>query len=190
MERMHDPGAGKAGRPPFRSRAEISRLLQEALRGERRALRRPEALAALRRAGYGGLSLDAPLWLHEFSFSARPADVSWARRRVTEFAADCDLAGAELYDLGLAAGEALGNAVEHGSPNGDLDIVHVRVGLLRRSVAVEIVDQGLGFDASLTRALRAEGTRGRGLPFMRGLLDELRIEAAPHGTRVLLVKHL
>lgn len=174
----------------FRSRAEIVSLLEEALRGERRLSRRSEVLAALRRAGVEGLSPDAPLWLHEFRFASRPVDVPWARRRVTEFAADCGLAGADLYDLGLAAGEALRNAVEHGSPNGELDVVHVRVGLLRRAVAVEIVDQGLGFDASLTRPLRVGGTRGRGLPFMRGLLDELRIEPTPHGTHVLLVKQL
>jgi len=190
MELKHDPEAGPAGRPPFRSRAEIIGLLEEALRGERRASRRPEVLAALRRAGAERLSPDVPLWLHEFCFASRPADVTWARRRVTEFAADCGLAGTDLYDLGLAAGEALGNAVEHGSPNGELDVVHVRVGLLRRAVAVAIVDQGLGFDASVTATLHSTGTRGRGLPFMRGLVDELRIEPAPRGTRVLLLKRL
>lgn len=190
MDQMHQPAADRDGRPVLRSRAAIMALLEAALRGERRAAGRGEVLAALRRAGLGPPSADDPLWLHEFRFAARAADVPMARRRVAEFAADCGLAGAELYDVELAAAEALGNAVRHGSPNGSLDDVAVRVGILDRAVAVEIVDRGAGFDASRMVPPAAGETHGRGIPFMRGLLGDLRIRSSSSGTSVVLLKRL
>jgi len=163
-------------------------MLDRALAGERRSASRLGLEAVLRRAGVRRPTDDGPLWLHEFSFAASPDDVPGARRRVAEFAADCGLSGEPLYDMALAAAEALGNAVRHGSPNGAGDAVRVRVGVGRRTVVVEVSDCGPGFDPGESRAPDRTATGGRGIPFMRELLDDVRFVRTTGGTVVLLTK--
>jgi anti-sigma regulatory factor (Ser/Thr protein kinase) len=164
-------------------------MLERALRGRREALQDGELCAALRRAGVAHPFADSPLWLHEFSFDAAFDSVPPARRRVSEFCRDCGLYGEPLFDLVLAVGEALANAVEHGSPRGGRDMVMVRVGIADHSFAVEVRDSGNGFaecGAPLSGSLE---TGGRGIPFMRSLVDEVTIDCSGRGTSVLLVKH-
>ena len=189
MDMSQDRDAdGQLGRPPFRSRTEIRELLERAMRGERRTAGRGDLAAALRRAGVTHPFGDGPLWLHEFAFSATVGEVPEARRRVAEFAADCGLDGSPLYDMTLAAAEALSNAVRHGSPQGFADEVRVRVGIVDHPVLVEVRDRGPGFDCSRTCLPASREVGGRGIPFMRGLLDDLRFDCATSGTSVLLVK--
>lgn len=113
-----------------------------------------------------------------------------ARRRVAAQAEACGLAGPALFDLLLAVGEALANAVKHGSPRFEADRVHARVGLLEGAVVVEVLDQGRGFGASRISPPAAFEAGGRGIPFMRALVDDLRFEFTERGTRVLLVKRI
>lgn len=132
----------------------------------------------------------APTWLHESEFPAALAEIPTARRRVASQAEACGLSGPALFDLLLAVGEALANAVKHGSPHFESDTVHVRVGLLGDAVVVEVQDQGRGFGASRISPPAALESGGRGIPFMRALVDDLSFELTPRGTRVLLVKRL
>jgi|GEM_PF-2088319 len=175
---------------PFRSHPEMREMLERALSGERRTGPRPELEAVLRRAGIDRQLDEGPLWLHEFRFAATPDAVPGARRRVAEFAADCGLGGEALYDMALAAAEALSNAVLHGSPNGVRDDVEVRVGVGRRTVVVEIRDRGPGFEPGVAAAWDGTATGGRGIPFMRGLLDEVRFGRLEVGTCVVLTKRV
>jgi len=163
-------------------------MLEQALRGRRETLADGELCAALRRAGLPHQFADGPMWLHEFSFGAAVDSVPPARRRVAEFCEDCGLFGEPLFDLVLAVGEALANAVAHGSPGGGADSVRVRVGIADHSFAVEVRDSGNGFaecGAPLSGSLE---TGGRGIPFMRSLVDDVTIDCSGRGTSVLLVK--
>ncbi len=123
-------------------------------------------------------------------FAAVLAEIPRARRRVAAEAEALGLAGPALFDLLLAVGEALANAVKHGSPRFEADTVHVRVGLLDGAVVVEVRDQGRGFGASRISPPAALEAGGRGIPFMRALVDDLRFELSPQGTRVLLYKRM
>lgn len=131
-----------------------------------------------------------PRWLYEMEFAAVLAEIPATRRRVAAEAEALGLSGPALFDLLLAVGEALANAVKHGSPRFQADRVHVRVGLQDGAVVVEVADQGRGFGASRITPPAALEAGGRGIPFMRALVDDLRFELTPHGTRVLLVKRM
>jgi anti-sigma regulatory factor (Ser/Thr protein kinase) len=128
------------------------------------------------------------VWLEEFSFPAEPDLVPTARRRVAGVVGHCGLNGTSLFDLVLAVDEALTNAVQHGSPAGGDSAVGVRVGLVGRCVAVEVRDQGGGFPLCAAVLPDSLDIRGRGIPFMRSLVDEVSFECTPKGTFVLLVK--
>jgi serine/threonine-protein kinase RsbW len=188
-QQRQQPGTHESRpRHVLRSKAELRALLEQALRGRRETLSDGELCAALRRAGVKHPHAEGPLWLHEFSFGAELDEVPPARRRVAELCLDCGLVGEPLFDLVLATGEALANAVRHGSPGGDGDRVRVRVGIADHAVAVEVRDRGHGFadcGAELPGSLE---TGGRGIPFMRSLADEVTFDCSAGGTSVLLVK--
>ena len=149
---------------------------------DRRGGRRP--------ATSGRAAADEPDWLHEFSFPAVLAEIPTARRRVAAQAEACGLSGPSQFDLLLAVGESLANAVKHGSPRRERDVVCVRVGVVESGVVVEVSDQGSGFGSSRLAPPEALEAGGRGIPFMRALVDELRFDFTPEGTSVLLVKRM
>jgi serine/threonine-protein kinase RsbW len=137
----------------------------------------------------GTLSLPPePRWRHQFRFPATASDLSRARRRVMRLSEVCGLSGAALFELGVAVGEALANAVQHGSPNGALDEVGVRFFCYGDEVAVEVADHGGGLDAAPICAPDALASSGRGIHFMRTLSDGLLVSCGAQGTRVLLAK--
>ncbi len=129
-------------------------------------------------------------WLKEFSFPAALSEIPTARRRVADVAEACGLTGPALFDLLLAVGEALANAVKHGSPRREADRVGVRVGRDEDGVVVEIHDQGCGFGVSRLCPPEVLESGGRGIPFMRALVDELRFDCGTRGTSVLLLKRI
>jgi anti-sigma regulatory factor (Ser/Thr protein kinase) len=128
------------------------------------------------------------LWLEEFSFPAEPDLVPTARRRVAGLVGHCGLNDTSLFDLVLAVDEALTNAVQHGSPRGGDCVIGVRVGVIGRCVAVEVSDQGRGFPLCPADPPGSLDVRGRGIPFMQSLVDEVAFDCTPKGTFVLLVK--
>jgi anti-sigma regulatory factor (Ser/Thr protein kinase)/anti-anti-sigma regulatory factor len=139
----------------------------------------------------GGTSVSLPpepRWRHQFSFAATVAELPSARRRVVRLSEVCGLSGAPLFELGVAVGEALANAVRHGSPGGSRDEVSVRFFCYDDEVAVEVADQGGGMDAAPICAPDAMAPSGRGIHFMRTLSDGLLVSCGAHGTRVLLAK--
>jgi anti-sigma regulatory factor (Ser/Thr protein kinase) len=166
----------------------VARLPLRCLRRLRRGRAPQGGLQPL--AGDGAAAATAAEWLHEFSFPAGLAEIPTARRRVATLAEACGLSGPELFDLLLAVGEALANAVKHGSPHREADRVSVRVGLQDGGVAVEVRDQGPGFGASRLGHPEVLESCGRGIPFMRALVDELRFDCRPGGTSVVLRKRI
>jgi len=133
---------------------------------------------------------DHPRWQHQFTFPAVDHELPNARRRIVAFAEICGMEGVELFELHVAVGEALANALTHGSPRGADDDITVRFFCYPDEVAVEIGDQGEGMDAAPLCAPSPTQTGGRGIHFMRTLADDMLFACGPTGTRVLLVKRL
>lgn len=96
----------------------------------------------------------------------------------------------EVFDIVLAAGEALGNAIDHTCAQGVLLSI---TGYADRLI-IEVSDCGCGCDekaASLeAKKQRATLERGRGLALMRMLVDgvEMRYKSSGTGTVVRLTK--
>jgi anti-sigma regulatory factor (Ser/Thr protein kinase) len=83
-------------------------------------------------------------------------------------------------DLLVAAGEAIGNVIEH-AYRGKNGALRVRGRATADAVTVEIRDFG-----AWHRDAAVEG-RGFGLPLMRAFADAVEVERTPFGTRVELL---
>ena len=97
---------------------------------------------------------------------------------------DGDLDGIRFSDIVLAVNEALANAAEFAYLNnggvGTIDVEAVRDGA---TLTVTIADQGCWRDPTPATQSRV---RGRGIPLMRALADELTIDTSQLGTTVCL----
>ncbi len=150
----------------------------------------PSVAAALEGLGLAEES-DVPLWAEHVEMPADVTALSATRESVSGLVSRLGLADAALFDVKVALGEALANAVRHGSPmNGQSGSIDVIVEAYPDRVVIKIVDQGCGFDGvhACSGDLYASG--GRGVMFMRALMD--RVDFTPSesgGTIVTLVKH-
>lgn len=133
---------------------------------------------------------DRPRWQHSFTLPALGHELPNARRRIIAFAEICGVSGPSLFELHVAVGEALANALRHGSPHGGDDDISVRFFCYSDEIAVEVGDQGEGMDAAPICAPDPTQTEGRGIHFMRTLADDMMFSCGPRGTRVLLVKRV
>jgi len=106
---------------------------------------------------------------------------------IEKLAADCGFTEADVFDLKVAVGEACANAIEHGSPHGKTNSIQVVCTFENNCLEVEVIDEGVfkprfpAFDSQLNY-------RGRGIPFMLALMDEVEIKESDEGTTVRLVK--
>ena len=97
-----------------------------------------------------------------------------------------------MFDLRLAAQEAVVNAVEHGNRGDERKKVYVRCHVNGDSLVVTVRDEGDGFDPgqvpdpTLPENILKE--HGRGIFLMRNLCDEVRY--SPRGNEVTLIKKL
>ncbi len=138
-----------------------------------------------------GVTPAEPLWHESLAVPADMQGLSVTRRRVVELLGHLGISEASLFDVRVAVGEALANAVRHGSPGGAEDRVNIDVTAYGDRVVIEIADQGCGYDGSQSCDEDVYASSGRGVLFMRALMD--KVEFAPcngGGTRVTLVKHL
>lgn len=83
-----------------------------------------------------------------FTFAADLAHLAPARALARELALTY-LPRSEADDLILAFGEALSNAIQHGSPRGRRSQVHILFCRDPGRIAFEITDEGPGFDPAL-----------------------------------------
>lgn len=126
----------------------------------------------------------APLWRR--TMSVDPAHMGTVRERVAQLLAGMPLTPDEVFDMTLAGGEALGNAVDHTCAEGVLISV---LGYPDR-VIMEVTDCGDGFDLDAGEGSSETGERGRGIKLMRLLADSVEFSTKPSGkgTLVRLVK--
>jgi anti-anti-sigma factor len=131
----------------------------------------------------------APLWAESFEFPSEARHMSAARARVAEIVTPLGLSPSAIFDIKVAVGEALANAVRHGSPRGSSDVVCVEVRAYPDRVDVVVSDSGTGCDGEPVVASDALASGGRGVLFMRALMDAVEFRpSASGGTDVLLAK--
>lgn len=123
------------------------------------------------------------------TFRVEPSALDEARERMGELLAQLPFTPDEVFDMTLASGEALGNAVDHTCGGGVL----ATVAAYPDRVTIDVTDCGEGFELSADEEIPSSGPcaeRGRGIRLMRLLADSVSIahKSTGEGTVVRLVK--
>jgi len=167
-------------------------ILADAVQAEGNAETPDPALAILRRVIFGvpnddvavlTVSVSAhPLEEVNVTTDATPASARVIRQALRRLALSVGLSDSRLFDLLVASGEAISNAIEHayGIKDGTVCVHAHRDG---DKIVVEIQDRGIWRPAQ-------DSGRGRGLKLMRSLMDEVTIETNEKGTLVRLTMPL
>ncbi|MGB4594229.1 MAG: anti-sigma factor antagonist [Coriobacteriia bacterium] len=142
-----------------------------------------------------GLDLGATptpsLWSERMVLSANPASLADIRARVVALLEPLQIPESALFDVRVAVGEALANAIRHGSPGGSNDIVTIQVDAHQDRVVIVVSDSGCGFDGCAVGSDDLYASSGRGVMFMRALMDRVEFKTGTDGgTSVTLVKHI
>ena len=123
----------------------------------------------------------------EHSIRADLARLKEARDFAERVAAELGLPSDVCYQVKLALSEAVTNAIQHGSSSPD-DPVRIVVTEEPAALAFEVIDTGRFVPRVQRRGEMPES--GRGLEFMRLLMDEVELYPGASGTRLRLVKRL
>lgn len=128
-----------------------------------------------------------PMW--RTTFRVGSGELSSARERVSRLLRRLPFSSDDVFDMTLACGEALGNAVDHTCGGGVL----ATVAAYPDRVTVDVTDCGSGFSLGEDEEPPETGPaseRGRGIRLMRLLADSVSIspKQAGEGTVVRLVK--
>jgi serine/threonine-protein kinase RsbW len=118
------------------------------------------------------------------AFTSELRNASLARRSIASFATVCGFSDEEVADIRLAAGEALGNAVEHGKSSRSSGFA-VRCTFDGSELVIEVRDNGRGFSAPPFSQAGADG-RGLGIFLMRRLMDDVSYQR--NGTLVRMAR--
>jgi anti-sigma regulatory factor (Ser/Thr protein kinase) len=120
----------------------------------------------------------------EHSISADVARLKEARDFAERCAAEFGLGEDARYQVKLAISEAVTNAIQHGSSSPD-DPIRIRVAVESDALVFEVADTGR-FRPRVRRGVMPES--GRGLEFMRLVMDDVDLHAGANGTRLRFSK--
>jgi anti-sigma regulatory factor (Ser/Thr protein kinase) len=123
----------------------------------------------------------------EHSISADLGRLKEARDFAERAAAEFGLSDDACYEVKLALSEAVSNAIQHGSRSDDAPI-RIFVSGEAGALVIEVIDTGR-FVPRVTRHGDMPES-GRGLEFMRLMMDEVDLQPGSDGTRLRLVKRL
>ena len=123
----------------------------------------------------------------EHSISADLGRIKEARDFGERAAVDFGLPGDACYQVKLALSEAVTNAIQHGSQSPGAPI-RICVAEEAGALVFEIIDTGRFVPRVTRRGDIPES--GRGLEFMRLMMDEVDLQPGVDGTRLRLVKRL
>lgn len=128
-------------------------------------------------------------WCKEIRIPAEVSRLASVRESVCEMIAPLGFSNAAVFDIKVALGEALANAVRHGS-EGSIGEVGVSVHGYDDKVVIDVTDAGSGFDGQHVCSDDLYASGGRGIMFMRALMDHVEFTpSSMGGTIVTLVKH-
>jgi anti-sigma regulatory factor (Ser/Thr protein kinase) len=114
----------------------------------------------------------------EHAISADVARLKEARDFAERCAAEFGLGEEACYQVKLAISEAVTNAIQHGSSSPS-DPIRIVVGEVSGALVFEVIDTGR-FRPRVRRGALPES--GRGLEFMRLLMDEVDLRPSLSGT--------
>jgi serine/threonine-protein kinase RsbW len=124
---------------------------------------------------------------------ARAEYIALARLALSGLADILALPEELLADLKLALTEAVSNSVRHAYADGS-GFVSIAYELRGNALAVEVVDDGKGFDPEKPPALEGEELTegGLGIAIIRTIADEFELNSQPgvRGSRLRFVKRL
>jgi serine/threonine-protein kinase RsbW len=124
---------------------------------------------------------------------ARAEYIALARLALTGLADIVALSEESLADLKLALTEAVSNSVRHAYVDG-AGFVSIGYELTGDALAVEVVDDGRGFDPDRPPPLEGEELTegGLGIAIIRTIADEFELQSQPgvRGSRLRFVKRL
>jgi serine/threonine-protein kinase RsbW len=127
------------------------------------------------------------------SVPARAEFIALARLALTGLADIVGLTDELLADLKLALTEAVSNSVRHAYADG-AGYVSIAYELTGDALAVEVVDDGKGFDPDRPPALEGEELTegGLGIAIIRTIADEFELSSQPgvRGSRLRFAKRL
>jgi len=117
-----------------------------------------------------------------FRLRGTASSVAKARLLIVDFARENGFPDAELFDIGLAVGEACANAVMHAVTT--RSSFHVEASLRADDIVVTVSDPG---DDTLPPLLRdPDRVGGLGLFLIRHLMDHLSLDMSARGTRLTM----
>jgi serine/threonine-protein kinase RsbW len=128
-------------------------------------------------------------WMESFQPST-PQRVGAVRRLFLAWLDPLRLPEQFVADAAAALAEACANAVQHGSPHGELDSFHVRCDAGGQTLVLEVTDHGPGFlFLGVTRPdpLALE-EHGRGIWLMAALTDSMEFHPQRGGMQVHMEK--
>ena len=145
------------------------------------------ALATVAEGDHG----EDPLWVETMTTPADLEHLAAMRERVVALLEQVGMDESALFDVKVAVGEALANAVRHGSPMGIANDVVVQVEAFSDRVGIAVSDSGCGFDGAPKSTDDVYAASGRGILFMRALMDSVQFfRCEGGGTMVALVKSI
>lgn len=136
----------------------------------------------------GGYQDDVALLLYrhpaplELDFPADASHLARTRAALRNWLSRVRVEPNEAYNMLIAAGEAVANAIEHGHRHRPGGIIRLRATALADRVHLTIVDTGTWKPPQPA----SEHRRGRGITLMRALMHDVAIHPATDGTTVHL----
>ena len=125
---------------------------------------------------------------HELNVQSQGANLAKVRNFVADVAKDCGFEDNVIYDIKVAVGEAIANAMEHGSPLGEANHVRVTCRCEGDNLNIKVSDEGV-FKRAFPIPEEAVSYRGHGILLMLALMDKVSIDESAHGTTVSLTKN-
>ena len=119
----------------------------------------------------------------EISLASNSASLAEARDVIAETAAEFGYDDAAIWELKLAATEALMNAIEHGTPSED-GMVHLRLAQEHGDMLLEVWGGG----EAPVDPMANGSNRGRGISIMTALMDEVELKRNAEDSRIRLAK--
>lgn len=131
-----------------------------------------------------------PLWRREVDVPVDVDLLSETREVIANHLRPLGLPESTLFDIKVALGEALANAIRHGAPAEGEARVRTDVLAFSDRVVLEVMDNGAGFDGVSPGSDDLYAPGGRGVMFMTALMDRIEYARSPlGGTLVRLTKH-
>ncbi len=132
----------------------------------------------------------------ELKFSAKSENESFARSVIACYALKLKPNVAQISDVKTAVSEAVTNAVVHGYPQGEGDIL-MKVGIEAGNLHIKVIDYGVGID-DVNIALEPfyttkpeEERSGMGFTIMKSFMDEVKVTSQKNvGTTVYMLKKI